>query len=288
MFTQEALDLIQRTAVQARGVSKGPTELPTLVLPNREGGIGVIDAEPWQKGRSRFRGMYSTNTLAEFVNYVKARADALGNTPTPPDPPGLYPISVFVNAENDSAESFFNLGSIQSPGHADDRARLTLRKTAAFAALLKIIGNPWKQRQLAEFCEDWFDVMSPIYGGDNPDQPSMTKAIAAIRDITIASKAEANSVQGDMNASRSALEEIEAKSKKQLPYGFSFATAPYDGFIERTFALRLSVLPQEKEPLLAVRIVGLGDVTERIGQEFEKKVRDGLPGVAVYRGAFSP
>lgn len=39
---------------------------------------------------------------------------------------------------------------------------------------------------------------------------------------------------------------------------------------------------------VSLRIVGLADVQERIGQEFEQKVRDGLPGVNVYRGTFAP
>lgn len=60
-------------------------------------------------------------------------------------------------------------------------------------------------------------------------------------------------------------------------------------FAERTFRLRLAVLPQEKEPLLCLRIVGYSDVAERIAQEFEEKVREGVRDNAqVFRGSFSP
>lgn len=236
----------------------------------------AVSLEHLQAGRSRFRGTYKTNTLAEFIAYTKIRADASNADQ------GLT--SVFVNAEGGAATAFFNLGNASAPGHADDRASLDLRRTAAFAALFDIAGKQLKQRQLAEFLEDWFDSVEPL-GSDNM---SLVSAIAAIRDITITSKGEQTSVQGDLQASRSALEEIEAKSRRQLPTGFHFVTAPYDGFAQRPFSLRLAVLPQEKEPLLTLRIIGLGDVIEKIGQEFEAELRARLTGVNVYRGTFTP
>ncbi len=289
MFTQDALQLLQSTAVQAEGVKKIDTFIPQLAVP---GGISMEDAEHLQPGRSRFRGKYSTSALAEFNAYTKARHEAVANTGSSSGlVAGAGSTSVFVNADNGSAAAFFNLGGPLNPGHADDIAVLSLKHTAAYAALIGINGKQLKQRQLAEFLEDWFDIVTPIYPESSAEAsaPSVSAAIAAVRDITIAVKGEQNSVQGDLNASRSALEEVEARSKKQLPSGFYFAASPYDGFLSRTFNLRLAVLPQEKDPLLTLRIVGLADVAEKIGKEFEDKVRYGVPDdVAVYRGSFSP
>lgn len=287
MFSEEALQLLQSTAVKAGGVKTIDTFMPQIAVPE---GINLEEVEHLQPGRSRFRGRYSTSTLAEFSAYTTAR-HATAPSASGASIIGSGSTSVFVNADADRAKSFFNLGSVENPGHADDVAVLSLKHTAAYAALLDINGKQLKQRQLAEFLEDWFDVVTPVYPESWPhaDVPSITAAIAAIRDITIAAKAEQNSVQGDMGASRSALEEVEARSKKQLPSGFFFAAAPYDGFNVRTFNLRLAVLPQEKEPLLTLRIVGFADVAEKIGQEFEKRVRDGVPdSVKVYRGTFDP
>jgi len=103
----------------------------------------------------------------------------------------------------------------------------------------------------------------------------------------LSAKQEANHQQNDLQASRSALEEVEARSKAVLPSGFYFAAAPYDGFLERTWNLRLSVMPQDK-PVLVLRIVGREDVDEKIAQEFETKVREGLPGLKIFRGSFTP
>lgn len=288
MFTKEALDLLQQTAVHANEIENVPTFIPQLAVPN---GITLQSAEKFQPGRSRFRGKYATSTIAEFNAYTKARHEAATASGSNASPAGTGSTSAFVNADDASAIAYFNLGTPSNPGHADDVAVLSLKNTAAYAALLSINGKQLKQRQLAEFLEDWFDATTPIYPDASPTAPpaSLSAAIAAIRDITIASKSEQNSVQGDLNASRSALEEIEARSKKQLPTSFYFEAAPYDGFLPRVFTLRLAVLPQEKDPLLVLRIVGLADVAEKIGKEFEDKVRYGVPaGVDVYRGSYTP
>ncbi len=286
MFNEEALDLLQRTAVRASGVVAVDTHKPQLAVPE---GVVLKDIEHLQAGRSRFRGQYQTSMLAEFNSYTSKRhSDASGLAPAPA---GTGSTSVFVNADGASATAFFNLGAPTNPGHGDDIAVLTLRSTAAHAALMAIIGKQMKQRQLAEFLEDWHDIVLPVYPVDDPNAPvpSLSAAIAAIRDITISAKAEQSSVQGDLSAGRTAIEEIEARSRKVLPTGFTFATEPYEGFLQRTFNLRLAVLPQEKDPLLTLRIVGHADVQEKIAKEFEQKVRDGVPtGVNVYRGTFAP
>jgi uncharacterized protein YfdQ (DUF2303 family) len=288
MLDEGAVRLIQSTAVQANGVQEVNEFIPQLAVPD---GISLTDAEHLQKGRSRFRGTFSTVALAEFSAYVAARSAALDSQLPDNRLPGTDVVSAFVNADNGTAEAFFNLGTAASPGHADDKAVLTLRHTAAYVAMAAIAGKTLKQRALAEWLEDWFDVVSPVYADASPTgTPTLSAAIAAIRDITIHAKAESNSVTGDLHAARSSLEEIEARSKKTLPSGFKFAAKPYDGFTERTFTLRLAVMPQANaDPLLTLRIVGLDDITEKVGQEFEEKVKAAVPtSVKVYRGTFKP
>lgn len=275
MNDSAAVQKIADLAVEAARANRLETHTPA-VLHNGS----PVSLETLQAGRSRFRGTYATNTLSEFVYYTASRANSL--------PPAQVPVSVFIAPEKGSATAFFNLGKVSNPGHADDRATLALRQTAAYAALLAVVGQKHTQRAIAEWLEDWFDLITPHHPETENCTMSMTVAIAAVRDITITVKGEQTSVQGDLQASRSALEEIEARSKKRLPSGFTFTTAPYDGFEPRAFSLRLAVLPQEKEPVLVLRIVGLADVQERIGEEFERKVRDGLSVANVYRGTFAP
>jgi uncharacterized protein YfdQ (DUF2303 family) len=282
MFTDEALALLQRTAVKASEVEVLEAgDIPTLITRDRD--TALVSIEHLYHKRSRYRGRFVTNTLAELLAYIAARQG---------EPLPFGPAVVFIDSESGSAETFFNLGTVANPGHGDDRGSLNLRRTAGFKAMLDFTaaGKQHKQRQVAEWLEDWFEVITPLYPENaGVTVPSLTAAIAAIRDITVAARGEHNSVQGDMAASRSVMEEVEAKSKKVLPVGFVFKVAPFDGFEVRTFALRLAVLPQEKEPLLSLRLVGLDDVKEKIAQEFETRVRDGVtPTTQVHRGVFTP
>lgn len=276
MFDRDALELIQQTAVQAAQVQMALNEKVIVVHQDAE----LKSAEPYAPGRFRFRGTYRTNTLAELIGYVLQRGDV-----------SRAPI-VFVNANGGEAKAFFNLGAPDEPGHADDVALLDLKRAAGYDALMSHAGKALKQRELAEFLEDWFDHVVPVYAGlegETPPRANLTAAIAAIRDITITKAAETNSVEKEMVKSSSAFGQVEAKSRNILPAGFTFTVAPYDGFELRTFNLRLSVLAEEgSAPRLALRIVAFTDVQEQIASEFEDKLRAGLPDVPVYRGTFTP
>jgi uncharacterized protein YfdQ (DUF2303 family) len=72
-LTKEAIQLITDTALEATGKTLN-TLIPTVVLPESS---KVIDLEKFQNGRSRFRGAYSTHSLADFSAYVADRAEAL-------------------------------------------------------------------------------------------------------------------------------------------------------------------------------------------------------------------
>ncbi len=277
----ESLALIQQTAVKAAGVvhahATGHVGQPLFFIPE---GIEVKDAEPYAEGRYRFRGTFATQRFHDFITYIIQRDDPHGK-----------PTSVFIATETGSAKAFFNLGTEDMPGHADDVATLTLTKTAAYAAMLHIVQRgSVSQKDMAEFLEDWFDCLNPLYpDSDTAIKASVTGAIAAIRDVTITKQSEVTSEERDLAASTSTFGMVEAKSKNRLPTGFMFFCSPYDGFEERTFKLRLAVNHVEgKPPQLALRIIGRGDVEEKIAQEFERRVHDELPGTLVYRGSFTP
>lgn len=275
MFTREALELIQKTAVQAAQVET-VLDGKVIVVPTD---VELESAESYSGGRFRFRGTYRTNALGELIAYTAGRG------------PGFSEPCVFVDAENGKATAFFNLGDAENPGHGDDIALLNLKRTAGYDAM--ICATAWmSQKHFAEFLEDWADLLSPLYPceeGEPVATGTLTSAIAAIRDITITKASETNSVEKELATRASAFASVEAKSRNRLPAGFRFITAPYDGFEARTFTLRMSVSTDaEKAPRLMLRIVGLSDVQEKIAQEFEAKLREGLPGVPVYRGSFTP
>lgn len=282
MIEHDALELLQSTAVKAAGINRVPnTDRPTISVPK---GIKLEDIEHLQAHRHRFRGKYATNRLSEFCTYVTNRVSELQDFAT--GEPARSNTSAFLDIDRGTAKAIFNLGRPGEAGHGDDVALLDLAQTAAYNGLLKLNGIKLSQKDLAEWLEDWAQIIEPFYGEDEQAR-TLKQAIAAVRNIRIKADGESTSKVNDFGASKTALESIEASSQDQLPAGFLFHCSPYPGFIERQFRLRLSVIT-DQTPKLVVRLVGHEEQVEKIGQEFEEIARDKLPeAVRVYRGSFA-
>lgn len=239
------------------------TEGSTIALPE---GVKVADLEQYLEYRRRYRGTMSTNLISEFVEYVKGTVDGYNEFPVDNFP-------CFINPQAMRAIAFFNLGDVDNPGHGDHQAKLSLLKTEAFQELLKINGDRFDQRQMAEWLEDWVDHIEAITE-DGTILPLNT-AVASIRRITIGTNAEATSEEQTFSSRRSAMAEVEAKHKDQLPAFLKFTCEPYQGLQERSFTVRLSLITGEK-PQISARIVRLETAQEEMAKELEEKLRSGF------------
>jgi uncharacterized protein YfdQ (DUF2303 family) len=248
-LTKEAIQLITDTALEATGKAL-PTFTPTAVLPE---GAKVLELEKFQEGRSRFRGTYSTHALADFSAYVTDRAGEGSRG--------------FINQDDMSCVLLFNLGTIASPGHADDRAVLKLKATAGYAAAQAISDSRLSQKDLSDWIEDWHQYLTPV--DDEGKAIPVAKAIAAVRTITIKATSESETTVGDTSASRSAMDQIEARSKETLPAALQFHVVPFEGLTEQLITLRISVITSGSVPVLKLRWVGEEVQREAIAQEFK-------------------
>lgn len=254
----KAIQLIQETAVLAHAKVLD-TFMPAVALP---ASVNITSLEKFQQARSRFRGVLTTDSLNDFSEYVLAQAD--GNT------------SGFVDSEDMTCSVFFNLGDQDTPGHGDFRATLTLKKTAAFIALERAADSQHRQKELSDFIEDWAPNLSALDPeGKNID---LRRAAGAIRSITIEQARKSEHVVGDMNASRSAMEQIEAKSADGLPAELLFRVIPYEGLQARTIQLRVAVLTGGSEPILRLRWIGEAQLREDLAQEFKQVVAQEVGG----------
>jgi len=217
----------------------------TGVIPAALIGEKIISLEGLESGRARFRGTYSTNVLSEFVAYVVAHPGGTG----------------FIDADNCTARVLHNLGTKDEPGHGDWASMLRLKPTAGYAAVLAVCKAQMDQKKLIEFVEDWSPNLD-AHGG-------IAAALAAIRNVTIAQKKDVTHTDKDFGASRSALEEIEAKASGGMPSHFTFHTEPYAGFAAREFKLRLSVLTSGPAPAFVLRTVAAEQIEESIATEFK-------------------
>jgi len=234
--------------------------------------IALHSMEPYAPGRFRFRGSMVTNSIADFIGYVK-RHKGEG----------------FIDGDSLKAKVFHNLGDKVDPGHADWTSTLGLKKTSAFETMLGINGKPLSQQAAVDFLEDWLPNIQGI--GQEGEKLAVPKCIGIIRKISIEAKSKVETTQENFKNAQSAFESIEATSENGLPEGFQFSCVPYLGLPERTFFLRLSVLTESatKTPRLTLRIVKMEAEHEAIVQDFkELLIREIGDDATLTIGAFTP
>ena len=228
------------------------------------------DLEKYGDQRRRFRGTFATNDPKAFTNYCVTNSDA-------PD----ITSACFVDGDQMSALAIMDLGTVHTPLHAEHRAGLSLQKTAAFKALLGIEGERLSQKDAAEWLEDWTPHLSALVSGEGGYEPcAITKAIAAVRRVTLQTKSEQEHADSDYGASRSTMESVEASSREQpLPAFFEFTCTPYQGLTERTFRMRVSLITSAAEPQFRLRMVQAEQEHEEMADEFADLVRQEIGGV---------
>lgn len=252
-------DAVQKIADQA--LAAAGHDLPkvqaighVVALPE---GMSLHSIEQYLPRRAHFRGLLSTHLPDEFANYVKAH----GGT-------------VFIDGEDMRANAIFDLGTTDMPGHCRHQANLSLRKTSAYAALLELASGrqAMSQRDLSDWIEDWRDHIVVLT--QDGAQMHIMQAVKAVRTVSIESVSKLNSTIHETGTSRTAFEEVEAKSEVGLPHGFTFTCIPFEGLPVRTFSVRLNVLTSGNTPAFKPRAVQLESQQEAIAADFKKLVSD--------------
>lgn len=228
----------------------GGLACPTAMLPKD---VSVESLERFGFTRFRFRGAMDTTSIDDFVRYSVGYASV------------EEPARCFIDAQNMSARSVFNIGTLDNPGHADNVSTIKLKQTAPFRALLAIDGDRLSQKQIAEWLEDWSDYLT-AFDADGKTM-SIAQAAQAVRRITIQQATQADHEDGDFSGKKSLMQSIEASSKDVMPVAFEFKCVPYEGLGERAFSMRNSLL-KSSEPCFVLRIVQLEAQEEAIANEF--------------------
>ncbi len=219
----------------------------------------VHDLENYLVTRRRARGTMQTSSVADFAEYATTHKEEGA--------------AVFVDADDMEAVAVLNLGTPEDPGHADNRAKLKLKKTAAFMALNRITDMAHKQATIGEFLEDWTEH-TDCYNDEG--NVSKAQAIAAVRKLTIESMRKLESSEQSLSASKSAFESIQATSADPLPTIIYFRCVPYVGLNERQFVLRLGVQTGGDKPSIILRIVKAELHAEEMANELAALTRQAL------------
>lgn len=273
MFDKEAIERLTEAGSIRAAANALTDQVDTLVaLPNH---FNIHDVEKYLTQRRRACGTMATSVIADFAGYVKNHAD-IGAT-------------VFINQEEMAAVAVLNLGTPDVPGHADNRAKLQLKKTASYKAMLAATTGAITQVKAAEFFEDCPDALKFFRPGEDglPVEVTPAKAIAAVRKITIEALARMGSEQQQLSATRTAFESVSVKNDDPIPTTIHFTCAPYHGLATRQFVLRLSISTGHKEPTILLRVVNTEKHDEEMAVELANLVQGAITEVPVLIGGYS-
>jgi uncharacterized protein YfdQ (DUF2303 family) len=258
MLDQAAIKELNKSQAISAAETAITGQVDTLVaLPDD---FKVHDLENYLVARRRARGTMQTSSVTDFAQYATTHKEEGA--------------AVFVDADDMEAVAVLNLGTPDDPGHADNRAKLKLKKTAAFMAMMQhASGTALKQATAAEFLEDWTEHTDCYNDEGNVSKP---KAIAAVRKLTIESMRKLESSEQSLSASKSAFESIQATSADPLPTIIYFRCVPYVGLAERQFVLRLGVQTGGDKPSIVLRIVKAELHAEEMANELAELTREAL------------
>lgn len=232
----------------------------------------VNSLERYMPNRARFTGSFRTGSIADFTEF------SLKNTVK-------EQTKCFIDGDGMAARVIFNLGNQSVAGHADFHAFLELQKTSEYRALMDMNGGHHSQKTLAEFMEDWIDFITPLDKEGEPISP--IKAISAVRRLTIEANAKSEHEVQDFRSTRSALENVEAKTDNGLPSEILFQCVPFNELSEFNFYARISVITGET-PKLSFRIKRLDKVQDEIMEDFKELVVSKIgKEIPTYLGVFN-
>ena len=241
--------IAEAAAAQSNSILANQT-CPAIVVPND---YKVVSLEKNQPCRNRFRGLFKTNLVSEFAAYFEERSNDDSR--------------VFISPSQMQAQGIVDFGDEVNPRHCEDKAVISLDKTAALSALLEFVDYPHSQQNVAEFLEDWQHNISAHEANGEPIETS--QAIELIRHLVVDVTGKQEHEAGNFSASKSALEKIEVSSKEKTVAGFDFSCVPYHSLSKRTFAVRFSIKTKgSDQPRIIARLVGLEGAEEEMRNEF--------------------
>lgn len=266
MLSKEALNLLfDAGAERVTGAS-----LPGVaaLLPQ---GYTIVSTEKLRPTPDRFRRIFTSTRLNDFLRYVKQAADTNS--------------VVYLAPDMKMVTAVLNHGNASTPMWGDNTAVLELEHTPETAALLTACRREHSQLEFINFLEDWTqrDILQAVDASGV--EIHHARAIASVRRVTIEAKATSTSEQGTMRAARSSMEEIEATgADNALPAALRLTAQVFPDTDSRQLYARVSVLTSGDKPRFALRMVEWEWHMREIAKEVEERVRDELPEVPVYVG----
>ena len=255
-MTQEAMKHIEGMAKAGEIVKAPNVKFDAVLVPND---MAVQSTEYLQEFKNRYAGMFSTDSIKSFSEYVNKQSEKV----------------CFIASDEPTAMAVFDLGTIEEPLHAVHKARVELERTAPYKALIDFCSGRADQNDLAIFMEDFrFCVIATDDTGEEMDT---NKAIMAIRKITVDTKNKTESEIKTFSTNKSINEQIEASSNGDpLPAFITFSCVPFRGLKQRDFPMRVCASIVRGEITFNMKVTNLDILMEEMVEEFRGLVEEAL------------
>jgi uncharacterized protein YfdQ (DUF2303 family) len=218
-------------------------------------GTTVVSLEHLAEHPARLRQTFKTQRISDFVAYVNSAQGK--NKPT-----------VYVSRRGNEASAIIDHGDEKLPGWGSHCAELTSVKTCGFQALETLCAKPRSQSELIDYLEDWAaEGVECLVSGEGV---SASAAIAAVRRVELKSSASSAHAQDNFVASRTALEQIEARGAvNALPEYIKLIAPVYVGTKKRDILARVSVRETDGKPAFIIRLMQFDALLENVAREVE-------------------
>ncbi len=264
-LSREALGRIEELV--AAGLKIEGTWTQPVALP---AGVTIHDLEQYQKYRYQFRGSMKTECIKDFIEYCNGQ-----NTG-----------SCFINREDMRANAIFDVGTLDKPGHCKHTSFLELQPTAAFMAMKRKFDKRISQQDLAEFIEDWREIVQ--LSDESVESIPISAGIAAIRKVTIKTTSDSEHKVGSFSESASSMDQLDASSgENNLPSYLDFTCESHHGLKERGFTMRISLIITGDRPEFILRPIKFDVTMEKASDEFRDIIKKDLSkDIPQYMGYF--
>lgn len=262
----EALNTILKT--HAAALSIDVTD-QAAVLPDD---VELHDLEKFHPTRRRPQGRFQTTSISNFAKFVADFGHQDNSV-------------VFINTEELLAKCIIDAFDGEDQLHCEFNALHFPQKTAAFLAITNIINERKKQRETAEWMEDWAAHIVPLNQKGEPYP--IGQCISAIRCIDVEQLRTMGNEEQSLRTERTALERTSISSVEQLPSAILFTCTPFSEMSPREIKLRVSFIAGDGTPKVVLTWPLEDQEMENIAEEYQQLIEKHLPqNIKTYIGSF--
>jgi uncharacterized protein YfdQ (DUF2303 family) len=210
--------------------------------------------------RRYFKGLYSTDSLDSYVNYVNENQTENAE--------------LFIDKNDMKAKAIFDLYDDDgTPRTAEHRAIFEAQASPEFMAINALLNaRQISQEEIVEFAEDWGDTF--IFIDTTGEDVSPIAAINSLRNMRVTAKSDSESSVTEMTQSRSRTANIEAKGRDVTVAGFKGKIPIYNELPEKDVIVKFRLHVKGDEFSITARQVGRDKMKEDVAFDLQTHIQD--------------